>query len=76
MTAKFCFDGIEKGKTVAVGTHGCIKKKDGKEHFKAGLSELVKRLCPKTIIVYEDNILERIELFIGNMAKRIFAQFE
>lgn len=51
-TYGFCFNGIEKGKTVAVGTHGCIKKKDDKEYFEAGLSELVKRLSPKTIIVY------------------------
>ncbi len=51
-TYEFCFNGIDKGKTVAVGTHGCIKKKDDKEYFKAGLSELVKRLSPKTIIVY------------------------
>ena len=29
-----------------------MKKKDDKEYLKARLSELVKRLCPKTIIVY------------------------
>lgn len=51
-TYEFCFDGIEKNKTVAVGTHGCIKRKDDKEYFKKGLSELVKRLSPKNIIVY------------------------
>lgn len=51
-TFAFCFDGVEKNKTVAVGTHGCIKYRDDKEYFKAGLKELVKRLEPKTIIVY------------------------
>lgn len=51
-TYEFCFDGIEKFKTVAVGTHGCIKSKIDKEYFKKGLAELVKRLSPKTIIVY------------------------
>jgi hypothetical protein len=51
-TYEFCFDGIEKSKTVAVGTHGCIKRLDDKEYFKKGLAELVKRLSPKTIIVY------------------------
>ena len=51
-TYGFCFDGIEKDKTVAVGTHGCIKKKTDKEYFKNGLNELVKRLSPKNIIVY------------------------
>ena len=48
----FCFDGVEKEKTVAIGTHGCIKKKDDKEYFIKGLSEMVKRLSPKNIIVY------------------------
>lgn len=51
-TYDFCFDGIERFKTIAVGTHGCIKNKIDKEYFKKGLAELVKRLSPKTIIVY------------------------
>lgn len=51
-TYDFCFDGIEKNKTVAVGTYGCIKRKEDKEFFCLGLAELVKRLSPKTIIVY------------------------
>lgn len=51
-TYDFCFDGIEQFKTIAVGTHGCIKNKIDKEYFKKGLAELVKRLSPKTIIVY------------------------
>lgn len=51
-TYEFCFDGVEKFKTVAVDTHGCIKGKTDKEYFKLGLTELIKRLSPKTIIVY------------------------
>ena len=51
-TYKFCFDGIEKYKTVAVGTHGCIKSRIDKDYFKDGLAEMVERLSPKTIIVY------------------------
>ena len=51
-TFEFCFDGIEKNKTVAVGTHGCIKRTEDKKYFKAGLAELIKKLSPKTIIVY------------------------
>lgn len=51
-TYEFCFDRVEKFKTVAVGTHGCIKGKTDKEYFKLGLAELIKRLSPKTIIVY------------------------
>ncbi len=49
---KFCFDGIERGKTIAVGTHGCIKNKNDRLFFELGLKELVRRLSPKTIIVY------------------------
>ena len=30
-TYNFCFDGVEKFKTVAVGTHGCIKNKIDKD---------------------------------------------
>ena len=51
-TYEFCFDGIEKFKTVAVGTHGCIKRKEDIIFFKVGLTQLVQRLSPKTIIVY------------------------
>ena len=51
-TYEFCFDGIEKFKTVAVGTHGCIKNRIDKDYFKDGLAEMVKRLSPRTIIVY------------------------
>ena len=51
-TLDFCFDGIEKNKTVAIGTHGCIKHKQDKSFFKLGLLELVRVLNPKNIIVY------------------------
>lgn len=51
-TYDFCFEGIERNKTVAVGSHGCIKNKTDREYFKLGLSELVKRLEPKNLIVY------------------------
>lgn len=51
-TYEFCFDGIDKFKTVAVGTHGCIKNRIDKDYFKDGLAEMVRRLSPRTIIVY------------------------
>lgn len=51
-TFRFAFKGIESNKTVAIGTHGCIKRKEDKYYFKNGLAELIKRLSPKTIIVY------------------------
>ena len=51
-TYSFCFDGIEKGKTVAISTHGCIQHKEDRLYFKSGLAMLVKKLDPQTIIVY------------------------
>ena len=51
-TFSFCFDGIEENKTIAIGTHGCIKRKEDKIFFKIALARLVQRLSPKTIIVY------------------------
>ena len=60
-TFSFCFDGVEENKTVAVGTHGCIKRKEDKIFFKIGLARMVQRLSPKTIIVYgsaPDNIFK------------------
>ena len=63
-TFSFCFDGVEENKTVAVGTHGCIKNKIDREYFIKGLEELVKQLSPKTIIVY------------GNAPDSIFKQYK
>ena len=60
-TFSVCFDGIEENKTVAVGTHGCIKRKEDKIFFKIGLARMVQRLSPKIIIVYgsaPDNIFK------------------
>lgn len=48
----FCFDGIEKNEIVAVGAHGCIKQKIDRIYYIKGLTEMVKRLSPHTIIVY------------------------
>lgn len=51
-TYEFCFCGIDKNSTVAVGTHGCIRKSDDRQYFKDGMKELVQRLSPKNIVVY------------------------
>ena len=51
-TYRFCFDGIEPFKTVALGTHGCIKRREDKTYFKHGLRELIRVLHPETIVVY------------------------
>ena len=51
-TYEFCFDGIEKNKTVSIGTHGCLKTKEDRLYFETGLALLVNKLSPKNIIVY------------------------
>lgn len=54
-TFDFCFNGIEKGSTVAVSTymvsaHG--NRADQKDFFMAGYNEMLKRIEPETIICY------------------------
>ena len=63
-TYSFCFDGIEKNKTVAVSTHGCIRDRLDRAYFKNGLNELITRLSPKNIIVHgctPDDIFSEIK---------------
>ena len=58
----FCFSGVEKHSTVAIGTHGCIKQLTDRAYFEKGLAEMVLELEPKTIIVYgaaPDSIFEK-----------------
>ena len=43
---------MESGKTIAVGTHGCIKTVEGKRMFIEGFDYALNRLNPKTVIVY------------------------
>ncbi|MBE6771580.1 MAG: DUF4417 domain-containing protein [Ruminococcaceae bacterium] len=54
-TFDFCFNGIEKGSTVAVSTymvseHG--SHKDQKEFFLKGYNEMLKRIEPELVICY------------------------
>lgn len=46
---EFCFDGVEKGGTVAVGMIGCKHSRIG---FMRGYNEMLKRLYPEKIIVF------------------------
>lgn len=50
---RYCFDGISKNSIVAIGTCGGNPRKYiDRKRFNEGLTELVKRLHPHTIIVY------------------------
>jgi hypothetical protein len=56
--------GVEKGKTIAVGTHGCIKTVEGRNMFISGFDYVVRKLQPQKIIVY------------GRMPQKIFCLAE
>ena len=51
-TYDFCFDGISKYKTVAIGSLGCFKNRIEREYFRLGLAAMLDRLCPERILVY------------------------
>lgn len=54
-TFDFCFEGIEKGSTVAVSTYMVSKHNNHayqKEFFMAGYNEMLKRIEPEVIICY------------------------
>lgn len=50
---RYCFDGIEKGSIISIGTVGGSPRKYlDRARFEQGLAELVRVLSPKTIVVY------------------------
>ena len=54
-TFDFCFDGIEKGSTVAVSTYMASAhdgRKDQKDLFMPGYNEMLRRIQPERIICY------------------------
>lgn len=54
-TFDFCFQGIEKGSTVAVSTYMTSEhdnRKDQKEWFMAGYNEMLRQIEPERIICY------------------------
>jgi hypothetical protein len=51
-TYELCCSGIQKGGTIAIGSHGCIKLLQEREPFKSGLDYVINHICPDTIVVY------------------------
>lgn len=60
----FCFDGIESNKPVCVSTLGVLASKEDRKSFKEGFAEMLKRLCPSTVIIY------------GQMPPDIFGEYQ
>lgn len=48
----YCFLGVPKGGIVAVSTHGCIRSKEQRRIFKAGLEAMLNALEPSDVIVH------------------------
>ena len=51
-TFQFVFDGLRPGGTVAVSTVGVMKDKDALEIWRSGMAEALKRVRPKTVVLY------------------------
>ena len=60
---KIAFLGAEKHSIVAIGTYGCIRHRDDKYHFKAGLEAMLETLVPEVVLVY------------GSMPENIFGDY-
>ncbi len=48
----FCFDGIQKGTTVAVSSYGCVRQKVDQEYFLDGFNEMLNRIQPDAVIFH------------------------
>lgn len=60
---EFCFEGLEKEGTYAIGSYGQIKRNSNRYYFEKGLEEFIKRLNPQKVYIY------------GAMPDSIFANY-
>ena len=51
-TYDFCFLGVPKNSIVCISTHGCLKNKELRKIFKAGLPIMLDQLAPDKVIVH------------------------
>ena len=56
----FCFEGLPEGSPVAVSTVG-VKDTEGRDLFRAGLAELIRRVNPSRLLVYGTTQPELVE---------------
>lgn len=60
---RIAFLGVEKHSIIAIGTYGCIRRKEDKAIFKAGLEAMLETLEPEVVLVY------------GSMPDSIFSDY-
>ena len=63
ISEKIAFLGVDRNSIVSIGTYGCIRGKENKYHFKAGLEAMLDELTPKVVLVY------------GSMPKSVFNDY-
>lgn len=51
-TFEFCFDGLPKKATLSISTIGVKKESENFALWKNGVDEMIKRLQPKTLLIY------------------------
>ena len=49
---KVSFLGVDKHSVVSISTYGCIRGKENKQHFRAGLEAMLETLEPEVVLVY------------------------
>ncbi len=52
MTKEACFTGIDRNSVIALNVKGFLKKKKQKELFKEHINEIIKRVNPSIVIIY------------------------
>ncbi|MDO5306907.1 MAG: DUF4417 domain-containing protein [bacterium] len=55
---KYCFLGVQKGSTVAIGTVGVLNDECAQTLFMQGFKEMLKQLEPKEILIYGNKLSE------------------
>lgn len=60
---RVAFLGVEKYSIVAIGTYGCVKTREDKYHFEAGLAAMMETLEPEVVLVY------------GSVNKKVFGPY-
>ncbi|MCD8300317.1 MAG: DUF4417 domain-containing protein [Clostridiales bacterium] len=61
---KIAFLGVEKHSIVSIGSYGCIKSREDKYYFQAGLDAMLETLEPKVVLVY------------GSKSPKVFDKYE
>ena len=51
-TFDYCCDGISKHSIISIGSLGCLKVKEYRPTFEAGVKHIVNRLQPEAVVIY------------------------